>query len=145
MVFAASVVAVSATDSPLVMDAVTVKAPASKECHIAIRLKYILWGSISKAEFDRVDPASVVAKSGIKSGDRVHQIDGRPVQGMSMEDFIQLLSRTNSTVRLQVGSGLSENFRIVQIVFPPNYWIWNMDNPKKASPIGTPTPPSTDK
>jgi hypothetical protein len=145
MIIAVPIAAAPAASSSIVMDAVNVKAAASKQCHISIRLKYIFWGSIEKAEFDRVDPASVVAKSGIKSGDRVHQIDGRPVQGMPMQDFIRLLSRTDHAVRLQVGSGSTESLRIVQIVFPANYWVWNLDNPSKAAPAATPTPPSTNK
>jgi hypothetical protein len=93
---------------------------------------------MDRAEFDRVDPASVVAKAGIRPGDRIEQIDGRPVRGMAVRDFIQALSRANLVIRLLVDSGSAEGPRKVQVAFPPNYWTWNMDNPPKAGPTAAP-------
>ncbi len=135
---AASGAGASTQGPPVVMDPVTVRAAASKECHLSFRLKYIFWGTVDRAEFDRVDPASVVARSGIKPGDRIERIDGRPVRGMTVRDFIRSLSRANGAVRLLVDSGSEGGRRQVQVVFPPNYWTWNMDNPPKAGPTGTP-------
>lgn len=140
---AASAAETPAAGHPVVMDAVTVRAAASRECHISFRLKYIFWGAMDRAEFDKVDPASVVARSGIKPGDRIDQIDGRPVRGMTVQDFIQSLSQANRAVQLMVDSGPAGSLRSVQVVFPPNYWSWNMDDPSKAAPTATPRATST--
>jgi membrane-associated protease RseP (regulator of RpoE activity) len=93
---------------------------------------------MDRAEFDRVDPASVVAKAGIRPGDRIEQIDGRPVRGMAVREFIQSLSRANRVVQLLVDSGSAEGPRKVQVAFPPNYWTWNIDNPPKTGPTAAP-------
>lgn len=51
---------------------------------------------ISRYIFTQIDRGSLAEKAGIKSGDRLLAIDGHPVIGITVAEYLQLVKRTLS-------------------------------------------------
>jgi C-terminal processing protease CtpA/Prc len=109
-------------DEPVQMRPYNVSAPRADGFGISYSVKYLFWGAIDDAIFEEVDAGSQPAKLGIKSGDRIVTIDGKPVKGMKRKDFELLLFRNTAAMVLEIQSERAKDTRKVTMQFAAGSW-----------------------
>lgn len=68
---------------------------------ISYGVKYLLWGPADDATFEEVDAGSLPAKAGVKSGDRILKMNGKPVREMKRKEMEKTLFRNRVKVNLE--------------------------------------------
>lgn len=88
---------------------------------ISYGVKYLWWGPVDDASFEDVDAGSLPAKAGIKSGDRILNVNGKAVREMKRKEMEATLFRNGVTVKLQVQSPGAPP-RTVELSWPAVSW-----------------------
>jgi S1-C subfamily serine protease len=109
-------------DEPVQMKPYKVSAPRAEGFAISYSVKYLFWGAIDDAIFEDVDAGSEPAKLGIKSGDRIMTVDGKPVKGMKRKDFEQLVFRNTTPMVFEIQPERAKETRKVTMQFAANSW-----------------------
>jgi membrane-associated protease RseP (regulator of RpoE activity) len=87
--------------------------------HVQPLLMYLFWGPVCTASVKQVSHDSVAGRAGLKEGDQILRINGRPVRGMKAEEMDRLLSpNLSATVELEVKSSGAKAARNVVLQFP---------------------------
>jgi membrane-associated protease RseP (regulator of RpoE activity) len=82
-------------------------------------LSFPVFGSVADVTFKEVDSGSFAGKAGIREGDRLLSINGKPVKGMKERDMERLLWPASAvTLSLEVQSQDLKSTRVVELRYP---------------------------
>lgn len=83
-------------------------------------LSFPVFGSVAEVTFKEVDSGSFAGKAGIREGDRLLSINGKPVKGMKERDMERHLWPASAvTLSLEVQSQDLKSIRTVELRYSP--------------------------
>jgi membrane-associated protease RseP (regulator of RpoE activity) len=122
-----------ARDDPAMLPAVVVVSKPGDHVHVSCKVIHVFWSKTThlfSAEFDEVDPHSILGKAGVVTGDEILSLNGTKVTKMTELEYEQALSSAGP-VTIELRSSGKEP-RVILATFPPNFWHWG-DGPKNKS------------